>query len=266
MSTNYQFGYDRNILKVLKSRNVDDSAEFLLPFLKPDMKLLDCGCGPGSVTIGFAKILNKGSVVGVDIEDSQVEVASKAAEDEKLKNISFQKADILNLPFDVDTFDVVFTRATLYHLKDYRKAIREMLRVVKPQGIISAREPDFGAMLIYPENQLVSEAQNLRRQILIQEGLDLEMGRKLRWLFTDAGCQTAIASAVSEPKGDPESLNMVTEYLASELEETEFAKKLLQSKTVTLEQLKTYQAAYREFGMDPGAFILFTWCSVIAFK
>lgn len=266
MSTNYQFGYSENILKVLKSRSVDDGAEFLVPYLKPNMRLLDCGCGPGSITTGFAKILYEGSVVGTDIEESQIEMASKMARDKGLKNISFQKVDILNLPFDDNTFDAVFTRATLYHLPERRKTVSEMLRVVKPGGIISACEPDYGAMIIYPEVDLVIEAQRVRRNALIQQGVDIELGRKLRELFAGAGCQNVIASAVSDPKGDAELLNKITEYLAVELDEAAFARKLLKDKVVSLEQIRSYQAAYRGLAKNSGSFILFTWCNAVGFK
>ena len=43
-------------------------AEFLLPYLKPGLRLLDLGCGPGSITIGLAGIVAPGEVVGVDIQ------------------------------------------------------------------------------------------------------------------------------------------------------------------------------------------------------
>lgn len=43
------------------------------------MNVLDCGCGPGTITLGFAELVGAGQVVGTDIEDSQVALASESA-------------------------------------------------------------------------------------------------------------------------------------------------------------------------------------------
>jgi len=53
------------------------------------------------------------------------------------------------LPF-ADTFDVVFVHTVLSHIKKPFVAVQEMLRVVKPNGVIAAREVDFGMMVAYP--------------------------------------------------------------------------------------------------------------------
>ena len=92
------------------------------------MNLLDCGCGPGGISISLAEILNKGNVIGIDIEQSQIEIAEKIALEKNVKNIQFKLADIFHLPFADNSFDVVFTHATLYHLNYPVKALKEMLK------------------------------------------------------------------------------------------------------------------------------------------
>ncbi|HMN31022.1 MAG TPA: class I SAM-dependent methyltransferase, partial [Caldilineaceae bacterium] len=56
-------------------RTAEQQAAFLLPHLQAGMALLDCGCGPGSITIGLAKGVAPGRAVGIDIDASQIALA-----------------------------------------------------------------------------------------------------------------------------------------------------------------------------------------------
>jgi ubiquinone/menaquinone biosynthesis C-methylase UbiE len=86
------------------------------------MNLLDCGCGPGSITIDFSKIVEPGIVTGIDIDQSQVEIARKLGDESKIDNVVFRHADIYELPFDDDSFDAAFVHTTLQHSRDPVKA------------------------------------------------------------------------------------------------------------------------------------------------
>ena len=55
-----------------KLRNVEKEASFFLPHLRPGIKLLDAGCGPGSITFGFAEQISPGTVVGIDTDRSRI--------------------------------------------------------------------------------------------------------------------------------------------------------------------------------------------------
>lgn len=62
------YGYDSAEVQAhYTARQVDAVADFLLPHLIPGMRLLDCGCGPGSITLGLAKAVLPGQVVGIDL-------------------------------------------------------------------------------------------------------------------------------------------------------------------------------------------------------
>jgi len=58
------------------------------------MRLLDCGCGPGAITIDLAKTIAPGKVVGVDIAENHLELATAAAKQKGISNIRFETANI----------------------------------------------------------------------------------------------------------------------------------------------------------------------------
>ena len=54
-------------------RSLATAAAFFVPYLKRGMSLLDCGCGPGTITLGFAEALAPGIVTGIDIQSEMIE-------------------------------------------------------------------------------------------------------------------------------------------------------------------------------------------------
>ena len=142
----------------LARRSAQRHAGFVLPFLKNGVSLLDCGCGPGSITCDLARYVAPGRVVGIDVNLAQVESAAARAAEEKLDNVSFQTASIYDLPFAAGRFEVVFAHAIFQHLDDPDRAIREMCRVLVPGGMVALRSPDWGALLLAPRTPALAAA------------------------------------------------------------------------------------------------------------
>lgn len=108
--------------------------------LKPGERVLDVGCGPGSLTIPAAKAVGKeGRVAGIDASPEMIEVARRKAAKERME-IDFQVAPIEALPFGDGEFDVVLSSLMLHHLPDEVKAqgLGEVRRVLKPGGRLIA--------------------------------------------------------------------------------------------------------------------------------
>src|SRR5258708_6746577 len=95
----------------LARRTAAREAAFLLPHLQPGMRLLDCGFGPGTITLGLAEFVAPGEVVGVDLEARQVDAARRRADDQGITNVRFERGDLYALPFPDASFDVVFANA-----------------------------------------------------------------------------------------------------------------------------------------------------------
>jgi len=123
-------------------RSLERRAPFVRPYLHPGMHLLDSGCGPGSITIDLASAVTPGQVTGIDLDPERIEEAKTAAAREGCDNVTFQVADIHELPFPDSTFDAVFQSSVFIHLPDPAAAARELFRVLKPGGLLAASEPD----------------------------------------------------------------------------------------------------------------------------
>jgi ubiquinone/menaquinone biosynthesis C-methylase UbiE len=96
----YTPGYSTPMLSFMAQRTAEEHARFFLPYLKPGDRVLDAGCGPGSVTLGLARAAAPGQVIGVDIEDSQFEQARTEVRCEGL-NVEFRAGSVYQLPLPI---------------------------------------------------------------------------------------------------------------------------------------------------------------------
>lgn len=97
-----------------------------------DLKILDAGCGTGLL----AKKLEKfGNIEAVDISPEALKFAKK-------RGIKVKQASVTQLPFKVNTFDLVVSVDVIYHKEvDDQKALSEFFRVLKPGGVLVLRVP-----------------------------------------------------------------------------------------------------------------------------
>jgi ubiquinone/menaquinone biosynthesis C-methylase UbiE len=123
------------------------------------MKILDIGCGPGSITIDFAHHVPQGTVTGLENVPDPLPAARNLAAAQGLTNITFMEGDIHSLPFPDSTFDIVHVHQVLQHIADPIQGLKEMRRVVKKGGIVSARES--AGMSWYPPNEGITKWKEL---------------------------------------------------------------------------------------------------------
>ncbi|GLR86763.1 class I SAM-dependent methyltransferase [Bradyrhizobium iriomotense] len=152
--------HDGSVVEFQKKRG-GEAAAFFLPFLAPDMALLDVGCGPGTITSAIAGSVGK--AIGVDIEPHATAAANQLAGILGLTNVAFVEADMIALPFGDATFDAVFFHAVLYHQSrtTLTRTLAEARRVLKPGGLLGTRDADVGGNILYPEFEGVHLALDL---------------------------------------------------------------------------------------------------------
>jgi len=139
-TTNYEkFQTGNPVVKRLIGGFYDTVEEVVKP-LKP-ATVLDAGCGEGETLDRLSEVLPP-APTGIDLNPESVEFAAR-----RLPGATIRQADLLNLPFEDGSFDLVFCLEVLEHLHEPRQAIRELARVSKRAVIVSVpHEPWFSTM------------------------------------------------------------------------------------------------------------------------
>lgn len=98
-------------------------------------KILDVGCGTGSLTFALAKIAGLGEITAIDYSPTFVEATNRSNTDPRVKIL---QADACALPFEDASFDRALALLVLHFVPEADKAVAEMRRVVRPGGVVAA--------------------------------------------------------------------------------------------------------------------------------
>jgi SAM-dependent methyltransferase len=213
----YALGRDEASARAMAVRSAENSLAFLAAQLRPGDRLLDCGCGPGSLTLDLARRLNPGQVIGIDITDDHLAVGRAAAEQAGLENVEFRVGDAMALPFDDASFDVVLLHTVLDHVRDPAAALAEACRVLCPGGLVAARCADFGGLVCWPDDGATPEFFRLLGALMRKHGGDGERGRRVGAMLVEAGFEDVEISASFAAGGRPSSILMLEGDLGRQL-------------------------------------------------
>jgi SAM-dependent methyltransferase len=186
----YTHGHHESVLRSHRWRTVENSAAHLLPHLKPGLQLLDVGCGPGSITADFAQRLGPGRVCGVDTSVDIIDAARR-----EHPGVEFAVGDVNHLAFDEASWDIVHAHQLLQHLADPVAALKEMRRVVRPGGIVAARDSDYATFTWHPHDDRFTRWLALYQEIARANGGEPDAGRRLRSWALEAGFHQVQSSA-----------------------------------------------------------------------
>lgn len=233
-------------------RTAATSAGFLLPQLRPGQRLLDLGCGPGSITLGLAEAVAPGPVLGVDLSEEAIESARARAAG--VSNIRFETADLYEKTFEPGSFDVVFAHYVLQHLPDRVRALRVAAKSLRPGGLVAIADPDYGGSILWPEPPAMRRAVRLMTKTRQLQGGDLYAGRKLaRWL-AEAGFEHIIGGASATTVATAESTAATGRFWSSYFAAPEFQGHCEAMGWATRAQCDEAAKAWRKWGGTPGAY------------
>lgn len=214
MGEQYTPGHSANATAFMEARSFSSRGEFIRPYIKPGMTVLDCGCGPGAISIGLAETVGAaGHVTGIDFGESQIQIAKTRT----TSNLSFQVASVYELPFENEAFDLVFSHALFEHLADPIRGVTEIRRVLRSGGVAGLCSPDWGGFILSPTDDAVETA--IARYQMIQEknGGQTRAGRQLVSWLAAGGLVPEKIQARYECYPDS---RVIAEYLALQLEQT----------------------------------------------
>jgi SAM-dependent methyltransferase len=245
-------------------RTAAQHAAFLLPHLRPGMRLLDAGCGPGSITIGLADAVAPGEVIGIDVNGDAVDEARVAADAKACANVRFEVADVYALPYDDASFDAVFSHAVMQHLREPLRALRALRRVLRPGGVIAVADADHDGSIIAPADPQLDASVELLQRIRQAAGSgDPRVGKRLRSLLHDAGFVRCEATAVAGYEGSALSAKLTGEFWARYFESPALIAHALELRLADSDGIAAMAAAWRGWSERPGAFWARFHCEAI---
>lgn len=195
MADTYTHGHHESVLRSHRWRTAENSAAYLLPHLRPDSRVLDVGCGPGTITVDLATRVPDGEVVGIEPDDAVLAGARADAERRGVRNAVFTTGDVYALDHPDGAFDIVHAHQVLQHLSDPVAALREMRRVCAPGGNVAARDADYAAMSWYPDVPGLSEWLDLYHAVARGNQAEPDAGRHMLAWANAAGFGQVTPSA-----------------------------------------------------------------------
>jgi SAM-dependent methyltransferase len=191
--TTYLQGHHDSVLRSHRWRTAENSAGYLLPHVRLGMRLLDVGCGPGTITRDLGTLVGpEGEVLGID---NSAEVVAQAAEECDLPQVRFAVGDALHLDAGDGAYDVVHAHQVLQHLTDPVAALREMRRVTRPSGLVAVRDADYAAMTWHPAAPALDRWLEVCRAAAKAHDAEPDAGRRLLGWGHAAGFAQVIPSA-----------------------------------------------------------------------
>lgn len=128
--------YDKYLGPLLFEFSAKDLAKRVSQKIPADSKVLEIACGTGISTEYLRESLPEStSIMATDLNEAMLDFAKQ--KHGKLKNVEYKIADALNLPFEDESFDAVICQFGIMFFPDKQKGLSEMIRVLKPNGIIA---------------------------------------------------------------------------------------------------------------------------------
>jgi SAM-dependent methyltransferase len=255
-SQGYVHGHHESVLRSHRWRTAANSAAYLLPHLRPGQVLLDVGSGPGTITAELAGLVAPGAVTALEVSESALAVTRTGLG--AGHHVTLIVGDVHDLDLPDDSFDVVHAHQVLQHVADPVKALREMRRVCKPDGLVAARDGDYAGFTWWPRLPGLDEWLRLYEGAARQAGGEPDAGRRLLGWAQAAGFAEITATSSTWCYATPSDREWWGGRWADRITQSDVADRLLYSGMASRTDLEHVAQAWREWaGAEDG------WMSVL---
>ncbi|MEE2778353.1 MAG: methyltransferase domain-containing protein [Acidobacteriota bacterium] len=262
----YTHGHQRSVVGQHARRTAETCAQFLLPRLQASMRVLDVGCGPGTITAGLANRVPDGKVIGVDVSSEVLAGARDHCAAAALSNVTFEEASVYGLRFDEATFDVAYAHQVLQHLADPVAALAEMRRVLRPGGLVAVRDGDYYTMCCSPESEAIDRWRDVYRKVSRHNGAEPDAGRYLLKWLGDAGFGSIEMTASCGVLADEESRRNWGESWAERCLSSSFGQQAVEYGYATASEMESIAEGWRSWSREPEGYFHFIHGEGIAVK
>jgi ubiquinone/menaquinone biosynthesis C-methylase UbiE len=234
-------------LKIVNSVHGADSEDFLLRAgLRRGMKVADIGSGVGIMSCWIAEqIGTTGELWGVDISMAQAEQGRQRAQCAGLHWTHFQQGAADKTGLEYGAFDLVYSRFVLMHVQNPVAALEEMVRLLKPGGILAVEDGDFHSLFCYPYSEAYDRCMQLYRAIGERHGEDFAIGQKLFHLVSGLGLENVTVS-LAQPIFTSGDAKRLPEWTL-----VEAAKELIAAGLATQDEIDRTAAELARLADDP---------------
>lgn len=247
----YGQGHAESVVRSQHWRTVANSAAHLAPELRSGLAVLDVGCGPGTITADLARVVAPGKVTGVDPSESVLEQARATAAEAGVDNVSFERGDVYALEAGNGAFDVVHAHQVLLHLTDPVAALREMLRVVRPGGVVAARDTDYAGAMWWPADPRLDKWREVYRAVARGNGTEPDAGRRLLSWAHAAGVSEVTPSASVWCHSTPSERAWWGGMWADRILDSRIAEQAVEGGHASRADLEDISAGWREWAEHP---------------
>lgn len=247
----YIHGHAQSVLRSHLVRTVENSAAYLTEYLRAGVDVLDVGCGPGTITVDIAARVRPGQVLGLDRSPDPLAGARTLAAQGGARNVRFAVGDVYALGEPDESYDVVHAHQVLQHLRDPVAALREMLRVCRRSGVVTARDADYAAMSWYPADRRLDRWLEIYRAVAKGAGAEPDAARHLLAWAHAAGASSVIPTASIWCYASPAQREWWGGLWADRILDSSIAQQALDTGHADADELADISLAWREWASHP---------------
>ena len=250
----------------IEVRSAADYADFLLPHLGADFRVLDVGCGQGTISLGLAE-----TVAFVDAVDPAGEAFAGArhyAAEHEITNVEFGVGSVYELDFPDGHFDACFCHSMLETLGRPLDGLIEISRTLKPGGIVGIACVEYGGLILAgPSHELLRRFYSIRERVwLLENAADPYRGRHLRGLLERARFERVTATSKYFSYGTGEAVQSFGLARAEDCGDGWYARSAVKHELATAGELDAMRQAWLEWSRSADAYLAFPWCRALGWK